>query len=81
MTDPLARKTRLVILTPYTERGRNIIAEVKPWGLELREKGRRFRMEITWGSIYHRAAEIAADKARAERKAKREAAKKARRTR
>lgn len=76
MTNPLTRKTRLVILTPFIERGRPVIAEVKPWGLEMREKGRQFRMPISWGSIYNRAAEIAADKTRAERKAKREAGKK-----
>ena len=75
MTDLLTRKTRLSIKTPYTERGREIIAEVQTWGLELREKGRRFRMPISWGAIYHRAAEIAADKARAERIAKRKARK------
>jgi len=76
MTDPLKRKTRLVILTPIEVHNRPIIAEVKPWGLELREKGRRFRLGIAWGSIYHRAAEIAADKAKAERRAKQEARRK-----
>lgn len=76
MTDITKRRTRLVILTPYTERGREIIAEVHPWGLELREKGRRHRMSIPWGSIYHRAAEIAADKLRADRKKAREERKK-----
>lgn len=75
MTDLLTRKTRLSLKTAYTEKGREIIAEVHPWGLEMREKGRRYRMPITWGSIYHRAAEIAADKVRAERKAKRKAGK------
>lgn len=76
MTDLLKRKSKLQFKTPYTERGRNIIVEVKPWGLELREAGRRRRVEITWGSIWNRANILSAEKIRAERKAAR-AAKKA----
>lgn len=72
MTDLTKRKTRLVILTPYTERGREIIAEVKPWGIELREKGRRLRYPIPWGSIYHRAAEIYVEEQRREKARRRE---------
>lgn len=76
LTDIQKRKTRLVILTPYRERGREIIAEVKPWGLEMREKGRRLRYPIPWGSIYHRAAELFAEEAQRERKRRREERKK-----
>jgi long-subunit acyl-CoA synthetase (AMP-forming) len=30
-------------------------------GLRLREKGRRWFVQITWGQVYNRAAEIAAE--------------------
>lgn len=76
MQNILDRKTRLVMLTPTRIQGREIVAEVKPWGLELRQKGRRLRYGITWDSIYTRAAQIFADKQRAERKARRDAARK-----
>lgn len=33
-------------------------------GLQLREKGRRSKIEISWAQIYNRAAQIAADRFR-----------------
>lgn len=74
MNDLLTRKTKLVLRTPLEERGRPIIAEIKPWGLELREQGRRHRVSITWAKIYWTAQIDAAEKLRAERRIKRELA-------
>lgn len=58
------RKHRLVFETPCVIRGRPLMIEVEPFGVELREKGRRSRIPITWAQIYNRAAEMAADRAR-----------------
>ena len=62
------RKRRLVLETPYRIRGRAVIVHVEASGLTLREKGRSVGLETSWAQIYNRAAEIAADCARRERK-------------
>jgi len=66
LTELIKRKTRLVLQTPYLVRGRPMIAHVEAAGLRLREKGRRFRLEISWAQVYNRAAEIAAERSRRE---------------
>jgi hypothetical protein len=65
------RKRRLVLETPCMVRGRPVIAHVEAFGLRLREKGRRFFVEITWAQIFNRAAEIAAEQTRKERRERR----------
>jgi hypothetical protein len=65
------RKRRLVLETPYLVRGRPIIAHVEAFGLRLREKGRRFFMEISWAQIFNRAIEIAAEQGRRGRRERR----------
>jgi hypothetical protein len=68
------RKRRLVLETPFLLRGRPIIAHVEGYGLRLREKGRRFFLVITWAQIFNRAAEIAAEQSRKQKRERREAA-------
>jgi hypothetical protein len=65
------RKRRLVLETPYRLRGRALIVHVEAPGLKLREKGCRRPLEITWAQVYNRAAELAADRARQERRSRR----------
>lgn len=65
------RKRRLVLETPCLVRGRPVIAHVEAFGLRLREKGRRFFVEISWAQIFNRAAEIAAEQIRKQRREKR----------
>ena len=43
-------------------RGRPLVVDVEVSGLQLREKGRRSKIDISWAQIYNRAAEIAADR-------------------
>lgn len=64
MTELMKRKTQLVLQTPYFVRRRAMIAHVEAAGLRLREKGRRFTLEISWAQIDNRAAEIAAERTR-----------------
>ncbi len=66
MTELIKRKTRLVLQTPYLIRNRPMIAHVEAAGLRLRERGRRYTLEISWAQIYNRAAEIAAERSRRE---------------
>ena len=66
MTELMKRKTQLILQTPYLIRGRPMIAQVEAAGLRLREKRRRFTLEISWGQIYYRAAEISAEQSRRE---------------
>jgi hypothetical protein len=68
------RKRRLVLETPFSIRGRPVIAHVEGFGLRLREKGRRFFLEISWAQIFNRAAEIAAEHTRKQRREKRKSA-------
>lgn len=50
-----------------------MIAHVEAAGLRLREKGRRFTLEISWGQIHNRAAEITAERSRREARGERAA--------
>ncbi len=69
------RKTRLIFTTCDTirERGklREVVIEAHTYTCRVRLAGMRTAFEISYGAIYHAAARIAADKAKAERKAKR----------
>jgi hypothetical protein len=68
------RKWRLVLETPFSIRGRPIIAHVEAFGLRLREKGRRFFWEISWAQIFNRAAEIAAEQRRKQKRERQKSA-------
>jgi hypothetical protein len=68
VTALVRRKRRLVLETPYRIQGRALIVHVERWGLRVREKGRRSILDITWGQVYNRAAEIAAELARQEKR-------------
>ncbi len=68
MTRLIVRRTRLVLETPLLIGKRPLIVTVEPWGLRLREKGRRRQsLSITWAQVWNRAAVIAAERKRAER--------------
>ena len=68
MTRLIVRRTRLVLETPLLIGKRPLIVTVEPWGLRLREKGRRRQsLSITWAQVWNRAAVIAAEHKRAER--------------
>jgi hypothetical protein len=73
------RKTRLKFETNqelrYRGKLRPLVVHAQPWLCEVRLKGTRLRFEISWESIYTHAAQLAADRMRAERKAKRSARK------
>ena len=62
------RKTRLILETPEVITGLPLVAEIENWGLNLRLKSQRYRLPITWASIYNRAAAISADRIREERR-------------
>jgi hypothetical protein len=64
-------KRRLVVETPCVIRGRPLVVAVEASGLQLREKGRQSKIEISWAQIYNRAAEIAADRFREARRHRR----------
>jgi len=67
MTRLIARRTRLVLETPLLIGKRPLIVAVEPWGLRLREKGRRRHgLYITWAQVWNRSAVIAAERKRAE---------------
>jgi hypothetical protein len=68
MTRLIARRTRLVFETPLVIGNRPLIVAVEAWGLRLREKGRRHDLAITWAQIWNRAAIIAAEINRSERR-------------
>lgn len=68
MTRLIDRRTRLVFETPLLIGKRALLVAVEPWGLRLREKGRRAQsLPITWAQVWNRAAIIAAEQKRAER--------------
>jgi hypothetical protein len=71
VTELVRRKRRLVLETPYLIRGRALIVHVEAAGLRLREKGCREALQISWAQVYYRAAEIAAERARQERRNRR----------
>lgn len=73
LTELIKRKTRLILQTPYVVRGRPMIAHIEAAGLRLREKGRRYSLEISWAQIHNRAAEIAAERSRREARGERAA--------
>ncbi len=50
-----------------------MIAHVEAAGLRLRERGRRFTLEISWAQIYNRAAEISAERSRQQARGERAA--------
>ncbi len=62
------RKRRLVVETPCVIRGSPLVVDVEVSGLQLREKGRRSKIKLSWAQIYNRAAEIAADRLREARR-------------
>ena len=75
MTSLRKRKTRLVIETDgeihYRGKYRAVIIEMQPLVCVARLKGTRVRYEMSWMSIFTRAAQIAAERERQERNAKR----------
>ncbi len=71
MTQLAKRKTRLQFETSDTVRGRAVILEATPYTVALRLKGTRTRYEISYAGIYYAAAKLAADRARAEKRARR----------
>lgn len=71
MTAISKRKTIIRAETSCQIRRRPLMIELTPLTVILREKGRRARFEVSWESVYILAAQIAADRVRAERKARR----------
>ena len=75
MTRLIHRQRRLVFETPFLIGKRPLIVRVEPWGLKLREKGRRAdSLSISWAQISNRASIIAAERKRAESRSSREKA-------
>lgn len=75
MTALSRRKTRLTFETDNVIRGRALVVEPEPLVCVIRRKGTRVRYAINWESVYVYAAEIAALRLRAQRKAARAARK------
>lgn len=75
MTKLQERRTRLVFTTAdeIRERGkyRPVVIEARPGCAVVRLLGLRTSYTITYGAIYHAAARIAANEARAAKKAQR----------
>lgn len=73
MTRLTERKTRLIFTSAdvVRERGRlrEVIIEAKPMYAEVRLAGMRTSFPISYAAIYHAAGRIAAERARAEKKA------------
>lgn len=73
MTRLTERKTKLIFVSGdvVRERGRlrDVIIEAKPMHAEVRLAGMRTSFPISYAAIYHAAARIASDRARAEKKA------------
>jgi hypothetical protein len=67
MTRLIDRRRRLVFETPLLIGKRPLVVLVEPWGLDLRPKGCRHSLTITWAQVWNRAAIIAAEQKRAER--------------
>ena len=68
MTRLIDRRRRLVLETPLLIGKRPLVVLVEPWGLALRQKGRHQNLSITWAQIWNRAALIAAEQKRAEKR-------------
>jgi hypothetical protein len=71
MTRLIDRHRRLVLETPLLIGKRPMVVRVEPWGLGLRQKGRRQYLTITWAQVWNRAGIIAADQKHAERRNRR----------
>ena len=71
MTILSKRKTRLSFETDNLVRGRALVVEPEPLVCNIRLKGTRKRYAINWATVFMHAAEIAANRLREERKAKR----------
>jgi len=67
MTALRNRKSKLSFATDREIRGRAIVVEPSPWVCAVRLKGTRQRYEISWDTIFVHAAQLAANKLRAER--------------
>lgn len=74
MTTLRDRKTRLIFETDqhirYRGKLRAVIVCPSPWLCAVRLKGTRVVYEISWETVFTRAAQIVADGQRAERKAR-----------
>lgn len=46
------RKTRLLVETSASYRARPLVAEIKAWGVVIREKGRRTGYPVDWEAIF-----------------------------
>ena len=70
------RKSKLIIETSDTVRERGRLREVivephsNGYTLSVRLKGCRMKYDLSWGGVYAFAARVAADRMRAEKKAK-----------
>jgi len=71
MTALAQRKTRLSFVTSDVYQGRQVVVEVSPFTAAFRLKGQRTRYEMSWSGMFMAAAKLHADRARAERKARR----------
>jgi hypothetical protein len=67
MTRLIDRQRRLVLETPLLIGKRPLVVLVELWGLDLRQKGHRQCISITWAQVWNRAAIIAAERKCAER--------------
>jgi hypothetical protein len=65
LTKPIRREL------PQTFDRRNWLIELQPWGINFRAKRTRRTYPITWESIWCHSQKIAAELARAERRARR----------
>jgi len=74
MTRLIDRRRRLVFETPCLIGKRPMVVIVEPWGLALRQKGCHQNLSITWAQVWNRAAIIAAEQKRAERRSSRKKA-------
>jgi len=68
MTRLIDRRRRLVLETPLLIGKRPLVVLVEPWGLALRQKGCHQNLSITWAQVWNRAALIAAELKRAEKR-------------
>jgi hypothetical protein len=71
-TKPVRRETAVIY------RGRPLICELRPWGVILREKGRRLGVPVDYRAIYEFGFKIMARQAAAEKEKARKAKGKAR---
>ena len=58
-------------LTAISYAGRNLVIELHPGYLEMRQQGKRTRYSVGYATVFQLAAQLTADKARAEKKAAR----------